>query len=98
MQRWAASDAGAAANWLGHLPDSASRDQAVSTFAGRISSSDPQAALQWAATIGDQGMRDSQTESAARSWLKTDPRSATAWISNSTLPNDTKTRLLTPNG
>jgi len=37
-------------------------------------------------------------ESTARAWLKADPRNASNWIANSSLPDDTKTRLLNPNG
>jgi hypothetical protein len=70
----------------------------VSAFANRIRSSDPSAAVQWAATIGDAGLRNTQMESTARAWLKTDPRNASAWIANSSLPDDTKSRLLSPNG
>ena len=78
--------------------DGPSRDQAVSAFTNRIRSSDPSAAVQWAATIGDDSLRNSQMESTARAWLKADPRNASAWISNSSLPDDTKTRLLNPGG
>ena len=70
----------------------------MSAFTNRISSSDPQTAVQWAATIGDDNLRNSQMESTARAWLKTDPRNASTWIANSSLPDDTKTRLLSPNG
>ena len=70
----------------------------MSAFTNRIGSSDPQAAVQWAATISDDSLRDSQMESTARAWLKTDPRNASTWIANSSLPDDTKTRLLNPNG
>ena len=92
------NDPAAAASWLGNLSEGPSRDQAVSAFSNRISSSDPQAAVQWAATISNDSLRNSQMESTARAWLKTDPRNASTWISNSSLPDDTKTRLLNPNG
>ena len=75
-----------------------SRDQAVSAFTNRISSSDPRAAVQWAATISNENLRENQMETTARAWLKADPRNASTWISNSTLPEDTKTRLLNPGG
>ena len=70
----------------------------MSAFTNRISSSDPQAAVQWAATISNDSLRDGQMESTARAWLKTDPRNASAWISNSSLPDETKARLLNPGG
>ena len=93
INRWAKSDPAAAASWLGNLSDSPSRDQAVSAFTNRISSSDPQAAVQWAATISNDSLRDSQMESTARAWLKADPRNASTWISNSSLPDDTKSAV-----
>jgi len=37
-------------------------------------------------------------EPTARAWLKTDPRNASSWISNSSLPDDAKTRLLNGGG
>ena len=98
INRWAGNDPTAAASWLGSLSDGPSRDQAVSAFTNRIRSSDPSAAVQWAATIGDDNLRNSQMESTARAWLKTDPRNASTWISNSSLPDDTKSRLLNPGG
>ena len=70
----------------------------MSAFTRDITSSDPQAAAQWAATISDDNLRNSQMESAARDWLKSDPRNASTWIANSSLPDDAKARLLTPNG
>ena len=55
-------------------------------------------AVQWAATISNDSLRDSQIESTARIWMQTDSPNASAWISNSSLPNDTKARLLNPGG
>ena len=54
--------------------------------------------MQWAATISNENLRESQMETTARAWLKTDPRNASSWISNSSLPDDAKTRLLNPGG
>jgi hypothetical protein len=70
----------------------------VSVFSSRILSSDPQTAVQWAATIRNDNLRNSEVESAARDWLRLDPRSASSWIANSSLPEETKTRLLSPGG
>lgn len=98
MTRWAGNDPAAAANWLGGLRDGPSRDQAVTAFSNRISSSDPVAAAQWAATIGDENLRNNQMESTARTWLRTDPGNASTWITNSSLPDEAKRRLLNPGG
>jgi hypothetical protein len=62
-------------------------------LASHIISSDPQGALQWASTISQDSRRESEVESAAHAWLEMDPGRAGPWISNSSLPQDLKTRL-----
>ena len=94
MNRWSQSDPYEAGIWLGTLPQGESRDAAVTSFTRRIVSSDPQAAAQWAESIGNHNLRDRQIESIVVTWLRTDANRATAWLANSSLPAETKARLL----
>jgi hypothetical protein len=97
MNRWSESDPYNAAVWLGTLPQGESRDAAVSSFTRRIASSNPEAAAQWAESISDQNIRNRQVESIALTWLRIDATTATAWVTRSSLPAETKARLLAQN-
>jgi hypothetical protein len=94
MNRWSQSDPYAAGAWLGTLPAGQSRDTAVAAYTRRVASTDPQTAAQWAETIANESIRNSQLESVASAWLRTDASRATSWITNSSLPDDVKARLL----
>jgi hypothetical protein len=94
MGRWSEIDSYNAGTWLSTLPQSASRDSAVVTYARRIAASDPQTAALWAETIGNERTRNSQIESIVRNWLNTDSSGAKTWIAASSLPDEIKARLL----
>ena len=94
MNRWSQSDPYEAGVWLGTLPSGESRDAAVISYTRRVVASDPQAAAQWAETIANQNVRDRQIETIVVSWLRSDANRAAAWLSNSSLPPETKARLL----
>ena len=69
----------------------------MAAYTRRVATTDPQTAAQWAETIANDSIRNSQMESIASGWLRTDSNRATAWISNSSLPDEVKARLL-PSG
>jgi hypothetical protein len=94
MNRWSQTDSTGAGTWLGTLPQGESRDTAVTIYARSLSSSDPKTATQWAQTIGNENKRNSQIESIVRNWLGADAAAATGWINASSLPYETKVRLL----
>jgi hypothetical protein len=53
--------------------------------------------VQWAQKIQDPAQRANTLENTARQWLAADPAAAQSWIAKSTLPDEIKARLLTPN-
>ncbi len=87
-----------AASWLQGLSQGSTRDAAVGAFVGVVAHSDPATAAAWAASIGDDTQRQFRMESAARAWMDVDPSAARSWVQSSTLPADTKKRLLGPGG
>jgi hypothetical protein len=76
------------------LPAGQSRDTAVAAYTRRVATTDPQTAAQWAETINNESIRNSQMESIASAWLRTDANRAAAWITNSSLSDEVKARLL----
>jgi len=91
---WASRDTASAAAWLDRQPTGPSKDAALRTLSRKIAQEDPEAALTWTRGISDEKDRLRQTESIARDWIRQDPNSARSWISTSTLPEDTRKRLL----
>lgn len=96
--RWASKDAEAAAAWVARQPAGQAKDSAISSLTRQIASEDPEAALQWAGTIADAKTRERQTEQLARDWMRQDPGAARKWIEKSSLPPDTRNRLLKSGG
>jgi len=66
----------------------------VISYTRRVVASNPQAAAQWAETIANQNVRDRHIETIVVSWLRSDANRAAAWLANSSLPPETKARLL----
>lgn len=91
---WASHDTASAAAWLDRQPTGPSKDAALRTLSRKIAQEDPEAALTWTRGISDEKERLRQTESIARDWIRQDPASARSWISTSTLPEETRKRLL----
>src|SRR4029453_11922661 len=94
ISSWSQNDPAGAAAWLESLAPGRSRDAAVSNFSSNVAHSDPPTASRWAETISDEGMRNSQIELVAQNWLSSDETSARVWIAQSSLPDETKVRLL----
>jgi len=94
INQWALHDLSAASTWLGTLPNGKSRDLGVNAHLQRIISTDPETALEWAQTIGNENTRTSQVEAAVAAWMKSNPDEAATWVGQSSLPNETKARLL----
>jgi hypothetical protein len=94
VDRWASKDAEAAATWLARQPAGPAKDSSISVLARKIAPEDPATALQWAATISEERPRNRQTEQIARDWMNQDPAAASRWIQSSSLPPDTRNRLL----
>lgn len=81
-------------DWARSLPEGEARENSLRSVFSTWSRQDPQAALTWARGISEEKDRIRQTESIARDWLRQDPNSARSWISTSTLPEETRKRLL----
>ena len=56
--------------------------------------SDPATAAAWSAAISDDKQRSSSMENVARNWLNQDETAARQWISESSLSDEVKKRLL----
>lgn len=97
VQRWMESDLNAAIQWVATLPAGTSRDGAFDAIANRLNGRDASVAVQWGEAIGRPELRDSRLGVIAGSWFNTDPEAARNWLDKSSLPNDVKLRLTSPN-
>lgn len=97
VYNWAISDPNSALSWANRLAGP-ERDTAIFAGAGGLIESNPALAARWVMSIQDEGRRFQQSERVALRWLQTDRWSAEAWIRSSTLPEQTKTRLLASAG
>ena len=93
---WTDRNAADAGKWVNDLPPGKSKDAAVNTYVQKIAVALPEAAAQWAATIPELDLREREMLAVAESWLAKDPQAARRWIQNSTLPNESKEKLLAP--
>lgn len=93
--RWTATGADSVLAWANHL-STTDRDSAISAGAGALMDSNPLMAINWAMLIQNENQRVLQAERAARRWMETDQWAAEAWIRQSTLPAQSKARLLDP--
>ncbi len=94
VDRWASKNTEAAAEWLARQPAGPAKDSAIERIGQKIAAEDHETALSWAVTISDAKRRDRQVESLARDWVRQDAAAAKAWINRSSLPPETKARLL----
>jgi len=95
VDRWAAADLPAAAEWLNAQPATPDRDAAVETLVRRLGDEDPEAAIAWAGSISEAARRTRQIEEAARRWIRYSPEAARVWISSSqALTPEARERLL----
>ncbi len=94
MERWAKKDPVAAGEYLTDMPQSATRDNAVSSYAREVDGSDPQIAAEWAGSIQNEEMRTDTLNAVARSWVRSEPEEARAWLPNSGLPAEQQERIL----
>ncbi len=78
--RWAARDYNAAAEWLGTMEPSLTRDEAVFAFAQSINRIDPKASVTWAQTITDENIRRHAVSGMAGEWLRREPEQAQTWL------------------
>ena len=91
--RWTETGADSFLIWANHL-SSTDRDSAIFAGAGALMDSNPLMATNWAMLIKNENRRVLQAERAAHRWMETDRRAADAWIRQSTLPVQSKARLL----
>ena len=79
-ESWAGKDEHAAAQWLAGLPESAARDQAVSSFSKKLFTMDAERAIQWASSISDEQERVKRVENLLKQWQARDPDAAKTWL------------------
>ncbi|MDX1952967.1 MAG: hypothetical protein SFY81_12365 [Verrucomicrobiota bacterium] len=95
--QWAQQDPVATGEWLTTLPNGQGREKAVGAFIDSITYNHPETAAQWAESLADESERNMRMENSGRQWLNEDPEAARAWINSSSLPLETKERLLQEN-
>ncbi len=94
---WADRDPEEATAWLDSLEPGGSRDQAISSYAGRVYHRDPERGMTWALKMEDENQRNGIFESMARRYLASDPDKARAWIEeNPEISVDVRERILRP--
>lgn len=94
---WAQNDPDSAGAWVKELPAGKARESALGSLVTLLQYNDPQAAARWAEAVADPAQRNQLLTGVARRWLEVDP-GARDWIIRSSLPEDTKTRLLKAGG
>jgi len=94
---WLEMDESAAARWLDHHEDGASRDAAVSQYVFRLVQKDPEAAFRWSESVQNEKERHQLMGSAILSWLRTEPQKARAALQASDFPEEQKRSLLQMN-
>ena len=97
VNSWSFKDAGAAAEWVSHLPKGKLRDQAIGPVIFWGHGAAPAAVAQMLDTIGDDDLTRQHGEELARIWLTRDDMEATLWIKRSPLSESVKEELLNPN-
>ena len=90
------TEPGGGSEYLNDLPDSPTKDYAVSAFAREISREDPEVAMQWATSIQDEASCVSTLESIARNWYRQDQEAAQQWIEQSNLPRESVEKITAP--
>lgn len=93
VSTWVQNDPDSAGAWVKELPSGKPREAALQSLVNSLQYGDPKAAAQWVENVADPNQRNQMMENVARHWLETDS-SAKTWILNSSLPEETKTRLL----
>ena len=96
VSEWAKNDPTAAGNFLTSLPATPEGDRSRESYASSVVEKDPAGAMAWANAITDDERRLRALENVARSWMRTDAAAAKAWITQSTLPDEVKTRIQSP--
>lgn len=91
---WTNSDPQSSAHWIGSLPPGPLRDAAMQGSVDALALRMPEMAAGLALQIGDTGRRHRAMEDVARTWLSVNRTAASAWLAQTTLPPNTKQRLL----
>jgi hypothetical protein len=91
---WAGAKPQDAGEWIQTLPDGGSTDLAVSAYSNAIKEPFPEVAFEWASTISSKDLRNNQMQQVAGLWMQKDQAAARSGITQSNLPENIKTRLL----
>ena len=94
VHEWSFRDSGAAAKWLIQFPAGTLRDQAVEPLFFWGLGQCPAALAEMLDTFGEPELFNKHAEQVADIWLTRDEPAARAWIEKSSLPDETKQRLL----
>ena len=96
VRTWARRKPNNAGEFLGQLPNSPAKDQAIRAFSLEIRSKDPEVAVLWANTIGDAESRQHTIVTAARHWHRVDPQRTMEWLQQADLPADVMKSIVEP--
>jgi len=94
VHEWSFRDAGTAAKWLIQFPPGELRDKAVEPLFFWGLGECPAALAEMLDTFGEPELFNKHAEQVAQVWLTRDEPAARAWIEKSSLPDETKQRLL----
>ena len=94
VKLWADENLDQAGNWLNGLSSGLNRDVAIEAYAGKLAPQFPELAIRWAKDIADETLRQRGMETVAETWLASDALAAGQWITQSSLTEIVKARLL----
>ena len=93
---WAREDAQAASQWVAAQEAGPGRDTAAGGLSEALYQADPSSAFAWAVTIQDAKLREQSLSRAFSQWKSLDPIAAREALAESSLPEETRAKLLAP--
>jgi hypothetical protein len=98
VKLWADKDLAEAGRWVNTISADGAQDAAVAAYVEKVAVQYPAMAAEWAKQIQSDALRYQQMENLGELWLRNDSTAARAWISQASLPEETKSRLLALTG
>ena len=97
LSTWVRADPFSASDYVINMDAGTDKDHAAATLSSNMVRQDPEMAALWAESISDPQLQTETATRAVNRWMQQDPTAATEWIESSSLAEDTKVALLTPN-
>ena len=93
INAWITRDSQGAQAWANNLPEGATRDTALQSFADGLAYWAPEKAAKTAESIADPSKREEALTTTLRIWLDIDPGPARAWLASLDISQELKDRL-----